>query len=739
MIELKRIFWLVAFICASQFSFAQWDYGFELGVIPVVLDGDTMPNPWTGGLTAPQWSPIDLDFDGDEDLFGFDRDGHRILTFERDGEDWIYRPEWSKGWPELDSWCLLRDFDCDGKPDVFTAWINGISVYKNNTTNPLNPQFDLVASPLECLYDDGSGPDLVPVVCLSSDIPAIQDLDDDGDLDIITFTAASATLFKYEGLNDCELEMECTNRCYGMLSEASENNNLYIGEDFNCEFNVVDPREEQRHIGGSLTALQLDDNGPLDLLIGDVTYPTIIGVLLEDAVDGQDSAIFTDFDFPSQTNGIETLDCQRFPAAYHIDVDADGVRDLLFSPNTYLEVDDDNSVYYMRNTGTEDQPVWDNIIPQFLQDGMIDMGRGCYPLLVDLDGDNLLDLVVTNKENYIEVGSTPAKLRAYKNTGTISDPVFTMPVGIIADLATFGIESPVPAIGDVDGDGDVDLIIGDELGILHYYENINGAGNWPEFELSILAMTDDNGERIDIGQFAAPQLIDINYDGLLDLVVGEKNGTLNLFLNCGTSTQMSWCQYISDEFGQVWGNILVDNALGINGYSTPSLTTDESGTHILVSNEVGTVQYFGLLQEDLNFEYTEQTTNVLNYVSGYRSKCTFGELNDDGKIDCLMGIQNGGMRCYIGSDSVTINAPELPITDKPKFNLFPNPGESVLNWICNDPQVEVQIFNSTGILMGTSKERQVQTSNWPAGTYIVVPTKTGSPFGPPALWIKLED
>ena len=40
---------------------------------------------WT--YSPPQWSPIDLDFDGDEDIFGFDRDGHRILTFERDGED----------------------------------------------------------------------------------------------------------------------------------------------------------------------------------------------------------------------------------------------------------------------------------------------------------------------------------------------------------------------------------------------------------------------------------------------------------------------------------------------------------------------------------------------------------------------------------------------------------------------------------------------------------------------------
>ena len=97
------------------------------------------------------------------------------------------------------------------------------------------------------------------------------------------------------------------------------------------------------------------------------------------------------------------------------------------------------------------------------------------------------------------------------------------------------------------------------------------------------------------------------------------------------------------------------------------------------------------------------------------------------------------MRCYIGSDSVTINAPELAVANKPKFNLFPNPGGSILNWNCNDPQVEVQIFNSTGILMATSMERQVQTINWPAGTYIVVPIKTGSHFGPPTLWIKLED
>ena len=49
-------------------------------------------------------------------------------------------------------------------------------------------------------------------------------------------------------------------------------------------------------------------------------------------------------------------------------------------------------VHFVKNNGTNNAPEWDYVSSDFLQEGMIDLGRGAYPVLYDVDSDGLIDL-----------------------------------------------------------------------------------------------------------------------------------------------------------------------------------------------------------------------------------------------------------------------------------------------------------------------------------------------------------
>ena len=727
----------------------------ETGTWSVVLDEVALSNPWVGGLTAPQWSAFDADLDGDDDLFAFDRDGSRVLMFERiPGGDLTLRKDWTEGWPDMVDWCLLRDYNCDGKPDIFTSHQNGIRVFTNTTQSGEGPSFDPDPVTLFATFDlIGSDPSDLPVICLGMDLPAIMDHDDDGDLDIITFTETASTLYRFEGQTPCGLDLECTNRCYGMLAEAAENNALFIGDDFECSFNVENPgmvvsdvSRTGLHAGGALTSLQLEPGGPKDLIISDVTYPEALAVVIEVGPSSLDSATHVDPTFPSNLYGDQAVNLARFPAAFHLDVDQDGIRDLLFSPNTPLETNDDESVHFFRNTGTEDEPAWQFITNNYLQDGMVDLGRGAYPSFHDFDGDGLLDLAVANKERYEGVDQTPAAVAVFRNVGTTTEPQFDLVDLDWIALEDFQIESPYPAFGDLDGDGDLDVLVGDELGRIHEFTNVAPAGAWPEFTLTALSIPEDgSGEAIDVGQFATPQLHDMDGDGDLDMVVGEKNGTLTLFERTSVG---SWSKYISPIHGENWGNILVDNLLGINGYSVPALTPTSEGLRIFVANETGTVQDFGLASDNWDAELLEVNDAVFGGREGFRCAAAIADVDNDGLLDALVGIQNGGLLAYSSStDTLIVDAAALPAWE---WQVMPNPGRDAFRWRSAQPwSGELTAWSVTGrkvghVVVQGQREGAMETTDWAPGTYVIRPVLTpgnskGVPMGTPLTWIKLPE
>ncbi len=735
-------------------EFGRWDTVAVFGE-----SGSPMDNPWAGGFTAPQFSAADMDGDGVQDLFVFDRNGDRILPFQGCVSDvpetplrYLYRPDWRAAFPDgMQNWVLLRDANCDGVPDVFHNSQSGIRLWLGDMQDGLVAYPNAPTTNLFGNWNFGSGDQQLPLICLNTDIPALGDFDGDGDLDMVTWTETSSTLYAYTGRGATEGSIGCgdtlvwdvTNRCYGMLDEASEDNGLFIGDAHTCGFNVEGPRWESgeltgitRHAGGTTALLELDGDGHPDLLLGDVSYPSLTACYMTDAVDGQDSTTATNDTWPADLGG-EALDLERFPAAFPLDADQDGVRDLLIAPNVTFEIDGRRGVHFYRNAGTEANPEWVLDSRAFLQDRMIDVGRGAYPAFTDFNSDGLTDLVIACKERYYGPGNTPSLLARFENVGTASAPAFAQLDTNWLSLPDFGVESVAPAFGDLDGDGDDDLLLGDELGNLHLWTNEAEPGQPAAYNLTGPAYPDVDGNPIDVGQFATPCLFDLDGDGDLDALVGEKNGVINLFENTGT-TQPE-LTLISSSAGQ----IQVDNLLGINGFSTPSVLATDIGRWVVVGNELGHLQVFELPEDpmaDADVEWTEVTDQWNGWYEGEFAAPALADLNGDGAIDLAWGVRDGGVTLWQGGAADALRGCS-PIVDhlddlpsQPQESWLPYPNPVLAGGWMTAPSGTVQLLDIAGRRLARipcSQGRFQIPANLASGTYLLRPvtqTTTGAPL-----------
>ena len=140
--------------------------------------------------------------------------------------------------------------------------------------------------------------------------------------------------------------------------------------------------------------------------------------------------------------------------------------------------------------------------------------------------------------------------------------------GIIVGSYSIWLSFAAPALVDLDNDGDMDLVSGDDSGTLLYFEN-TGASTTPNFVPRTGTANPFDG--FDVGSDSAPVFGDLDADGDMDVVVGEKDGKLNYFENTGTST--------APVFVQRTGSANLFDGFSIGGYSKPALgDLDNDGT-----------------------------------------------------------------------------------------------------------------------------------------------------------------
>ena len=732
--DMFRALFLFALLTAT-FSQAQlYERDYQL---PVTIEGELLDNPWAGGLNSCQVSSIDVNMDGMKDLFIFDRIGSRISIFINEDNtpgviDYRYTREFNSVFPSnMRNWVLLRDMNCDGKEDICTNSGSGFRIFWNTSTTELS--FAAVStSAITAFYDWGASSNTSGVFSISPDMPAFEDYDNDGDIDIWSWNEFSSGEFFYKNMavenGDCSTpSYVCRNRCYGVFGESSESFELFYGEGFECDFNVANPRADQppahRHTGGTTLALDLDQNGLKDLVIGDVTENSLAAIMMMESSNGQDSTFQVHYDFPATFGNTLPAIMTTFLAAYYVDVNNDGVRDLLISPNSITDAADRKSLMLYINNGQNDMPLFEKIQDDFLQEGMIDLGNCAYPVVHDIDQDGKKDLIIANRK-YFELGNSFTSVLWYmRNVGTTASPAYELVDDNWLNIPSENWAGIYPSFGDLDGDGDSDLIIGDQEGMLHYYINEAGTGNPSVFVLQPSFVADSDGADLDVGQNATPQIFDVNDDGKNDLIIGELNGCVNYYENIGTNTNFLF-QFVEDTIGDV----VATSLLGIQGKSVPHMYRNSLGQiELLIGSESGEITHCANIEGNLLGDFTVQNEMFENINEGERSSVFLADITGDNQLDMFVGNIGGGLGYY---RHLPVGVEEYINPDK--VYVYPNPASELVRIdLPENAQlpVNISINDGTGRLAAnysmSNKADLIDISKLQSGLYFVTITSTG--------------
>jgi hypothetical protein len=255
---------------------------------------------------------------------------------------------------------------------------------------------------------------------------------------------------------------------------------------------------------GAPALADLDNDGDLDLLIGGYNYHTYeAGVYFYQNIGTKNSPVFD----AAQKNPFGIVPLTDYPLITLADIDKDGDMDLFAGGYS-------GKIQFYKNEGTPAAPVFASSVENPFN--ITNIGIFAFPTFADIDHDGDLDLFVC--ELY-------GAMKFFENTGTASLPNFAAP-----QENPFGI-TPVnyfgaPTFADLDHDGDLDLLVGEYYGNTRYFKN-TGTATSPAFAAPV---TNPFGIT-QVSYYAIPALADLDNDGDLDLVIGEYYGDLQYFKN----------------------------------------------------------------------------------------------------------------------------------------------------------------------------------------------------------------
>jgi hypothetical protein len=465
--------------------------------------------------------------------------------------------------------------------------------------------------------------------------------------------------------------------------------------------------------------VDIDNDGDFDLFIGDYD-----GALSYYENTGSPS-VFNYEERTGVSNPLNAVDAAipYYSSASFVDIDDDGDFDV-FIGEYYGEI------LYYENNGSAGSPIFTQRTGGSNPlDGVAGLGlTSPAPAFVDIDGDNDFDIFI---------GENGGGIIYYQNTGDETSPTFTQRTGGLNPLNGENVGTySSPGFVDIDDDGDFDALIGETDGIFNYYENTGSVGS-ANFTERVAGLNPLDGE--DVGTRSVPAIVDINNDGDFDMLSGAGDGTLpDFFINAGTAAAAAFSRYtplvgvdagtyaapavidmdgdgdLDIMFGEDQGAFFYYENIGLGGdhnyiertgtgnpmdgqdvgrYSAPEFVDiDDDGDFDLFSGEDdGRVFYYENIGT-VNAPVFTRRTGAANPMDGESvgkySFPIFVDIDDDGDWDLFIGEYGGGFFYYENTGTTAsptfvertgganpLNGEDIGIESAPAFIDFDKDGD----------------------------------------------------------------
>tara|TARA_B100000579_G_C22843990_1_gene863283 strand:+ start:1613 stop:3553 length:1941 start_codon:yes stop_codon:yes gene_type:complete len=497
------------FILTASFLFTQ-NFNIDQNYGTIIIDEKIYDKPFLGGFNKPKIQWLDWDNDNDDDLFLLDENGSIKLFINNSVEGEVEFDLFDTNFLNLKgiSWFFIGDFDNDNSYEIITQDINDInqSIYYDVQNN--------VLIEIGTLYDNQMAPiESDPVM-----FPTFIDIDNDGDLDFFTGNLIGTITF------------------YENIGFSVDRPQFDLVTTFWEELYIVGP-SSQRHGASAINFIDIDNDLDYDLAWGDFFQQSLYIIInIGDSQNPNMDNINIINQYPSNSPVLSAgLNMPSFT-----DIDNDSDKDLFVTvlSGAYGYQLINNFYYYNYENGQYNLQT-----QEFIQ--TLDLFSDIYPDLVDIDSDGDLDLFVGTASDLSEFPIS-GKIKFYENIGNDLDgePIWNL---VDDDFlgSNLGYNLSLD-FGDIDLDGDYDIVLGDYNGIVNLYLN-NGNENQPFFEFH------EQIEQIDLSGYTIPKLVDIDLDLDLDLFIGQSTGNISFYENIGTNQVYEFI-FITDNYQNIQAN-----------------------------------------------------------------------------------------------------------------------------------------------------------------------------------------